>query len=953
MRQVFVALLWVCLSCSFIVASRAADVPLGEHPRPDFRRDTWQTLNGPWQFRFDAKNQGLKAGWSDGKTEFDRQIVVPYAWESQLSGIHEPSGQYIGWYRRTVDIPAAWKGQRVWLHLGAVDWQAQVWVNGQSVAVHQGGFTPLSVDITRAATTGESAVIVVRAYDPTHRELPNGSQLSGHTTTSGIWQTVWLEARRKTHIASARLVPREIAGEWHLDVELEIADVDGPATVRMSSPSPGFPEQRITVRSDGPKGRATASFEITQPKLWSPQTPHLYDLRLDLKTGDETDTVHTYFGLRTVRRGKFANAAHESILLNGRPIYLRGALDQGFYPDGIYTPASDEAVQHDLTTAKRLGVNCLRMHAKAVAPRRLYWADRLGLLVIQDIPGAGDWTSRARGQWRATLRDVIARDRNHPSIICWNLFDSAKNLTGKKQIALADDPSTQRWVAEVWTEVKKKLDPTRLVDDHCSRGGGHVRTDVNSWNFVMDDYAHARVAVEFAAKQTFPGSTFNFVPGIKQRPGPLVVTDFAPFAGKGADRDVSWSLRYLITQLRRHDKIQGYAYRMLYDVEWEHNGLLNYDRSAKAFGYDGFVQQMTLADLQGDDFVGFDTPPVMESVPGGEVSLPVFVSHFSRRTEPPKLRWWISGVDNLARRVATKPVTLPVIWRPYRTTYQKLLRLKVPAGAPFVGAVCLELVDARGERIAANYVNLLSRQLTESVDPKNGRRIARPSPRVEVVGRRTVALRFQPSDFAQATGDTFSIDALKRGEKVFSQGACRVQYRVKLPAFVIEAVPTRLTVLAEFGSKAGTQRNDWPQTAGTHDYPQTQQRKHPGRVAIRLFDKQLWQLQLPDDPADSRGVLSHYAQYHPGSFGYLARKQVDLVQHPTIPDKLRVEPVIPITFESRAGQHAGGVSLYGERLGRFVIDPTLLIQTARDLTHRVGWSSNEPVTVDRAHKKNL
>ena len=938
-------------SCAAAAPAQEASVPRAEHPRPDFQRAQWLNLNGTWQFRFDPKNVGLKERWFGDTDRWEKQIVVPFAWESELSKVHQTKGQYIGWYRRDAKLPAEWKNKTLWLRVGAADWEARVWVNGTEVGMHRGGYTPFEFDITDAVKPGSTATIVVPVYDPQHPELPGGLQHAGHTSTSGIWQTVWIEPREKVHLASARLTPRKSGNSWLLVVEAKVRGPDGKALLRFKPQDSTVPSRSVPLVLKNGTAHTKFNVEIERPKLWSPDNPHLYQLEFQVESAaGGLDSVEGYFGLRTIGRGRYAGSKHETVLLNGRPVYLRGVLSQAFNPRGIYTAPSDDFLRRDVELAKSMGFNCIRLHLKPADPRFLYWADRLGMLVIEDMPSTAKHSQQSQGQWESTMREVIARDYNHPSIMAWCLFDQSSDVGTSGQAPLADRPRRQAWVERQWNHVKKTLDPFRLVIDYAVARGDHVRSDLNTWHSIGEDYAKSGARLATVMRQSYPGSTFNYVPGKKQDSAPLLNTQFGPREGRGADLDVSWSLRTLITQMRRHEKNQGYVYRMLNDVEWEHSGVLNYDRSEKQFGYNAFFPSMTLSDLQGDDFIGFDSPPAIEAVPGSELTLPIFVSHYSTRREQPKLRWWITGVDNLGQQVQTTPRVAKATWRPYRTTFQRVLRIEIPKNRRFVGAICLELLDFKGDRIAANYVNILVRNAHKSTRSKT----IPPSPRVQVIDARTVALRFKPSDYSSFTSKAPQHEAQQRSDKLFAYGPCRIEYKLRIPKFVIDAVPARIELVTEVATKAKDQRLDWP-TGGvpvTAHYPQTQATKHAGTLNIFLVGTRLWKFRLPDDPADSRGVLSHHGRFHPGSYGYLIKKEVDLVKHPTIPTRLRVEPVMSIVFEVPEGPQAAGLSIYGERLGRFPIDPTLIIHTAEDVAQRVGWTSHRPVAVERQRAAN-
>ncbi|MEE8451875.1 MAG: sugar-binding domain-containing protein [Thermoguttaceae bacterium] len=931
-----------------VANATAAEIPRSEHPRPDFRRDQWINLNGVWQFAFDPGDRGLQEEWYAGEHAFERRINVPFCWQSKLSGITDMTGQKIGWYRRTLTLPADWSGRQVWLRFGAVDFEARVWVNGREAGSHEGGYTPFALDITEWAKPGKEFAIVVRAMDATDKELPLGKQAPGwYTPTSGIWQTVWLEARPATRVDRLRLTPTRRGRRWLLNVEFDVAGPDGQATLQIASPNPNV--RKTTSKLTLKQGRASgaADVEVQLPRLWTPEDPHLYDLDIHLKTPDgTTDVVHTYFGLRTVGRGKVAGLPHESVLLNGRPIYLRGVLDQSFNPEGIYTAPSDEFIRRDIEIAKRAGFNFLRIHVKSEEPRKLYWADRLGLLVMEDMPCTFVQSARARQAWERTMRATIQRDRNHPSVIAWCLFNEGWGLD-RAQLdgGYRSDRDTQQWVARMWQEVKQNLDPSRLVEDHSTDRSGHVKTDLNSWHFSIDDPARARNRIAEVAKNTYAGSSANYVPGKVQDSAPLINSQFGAVGSRGGDRDISWGLRHLITLLRRHERIQGYVYTQLSDVEWEHNGIVNFDRTQKEFGYDAFVPDMTPADLQGADFVGFDTPPTIEALLGEQITVPVFVSHFSQRRKPLLLQWQVTGTDSLGRPVATDMRSRRVTWQPYRVTFQEPLRIHLPEGQPLVGALTLELIDDDGNRVAANFVNLIVRRPPLELLPGEQLQRIEQSPRIEVLLPRLVAVRFDPGHFASFRADEFGWDWLDDRGKFYAHGSCEVEYHLVLPKFIRDAMPAQVVLMAEMATKADRERLDWPQVRRPLDYPQTQPSKHVGGASVYLMDRELWQFELPDDPADSRGVLSHQARYHHGSYGYLVRRKADLTHNVALREAMIGDPILKLRVQTTSD--GSGLSIYGQRLGRYPIDPTLIIQTAADLRHPPGWTSTESITTNR------
>ena len=389
------------------------------------------------------------------------------------------------------------------------------------------------------------------------------------------------------------------------------------------------------------------SDELFKPTamLWSPATPYLYAGDLLLTEGEfnpknpaelaafeknlaDADRIKTYFGLREIKRGKLPGEDFERVFLNGKPIYLRGALDQSFNPKGIYTGPTDEFLRSDIEAAKKLGLNFLRIHIKPDEPRRLYWADKLGLLIMEDMPNTWNQNAEARKAWEHTMSEIVPRDRNHPAIFAWVAFNETWGLVHPQY---KQDKDTQKWVQSMLAEIRT-LDPTRLVEDNSPCNYDHVAgTDLNSWHFYIDDHDAAKRHIDEVVARSVPGSTFNYVPGQTMNTAPLINSEYGSVSAGGGDRDVSWGFRDLTTLLRKQPKIQGYVYTELSDIEWEHNGFLDYDRSPKEFGYGEFVKGMTPADLQGADFVGYDAPPAIVAKVGEVVSVPVFVSHYSER----------------------------------------------------------------------------------------------------------------------------------------------------------------------------------------------------------------------------------------------------------------------------------------------------------------------------------
>jgi beta-galactosidase/beta-glucuronidase len=531
--------------------------PRPEYPRPNLRRSEWLNLNGEWEFG------------SGEKPAFDRRIVVPFCPQSELSGMNALPGDVV-WYRRRFDAPDC---ERLVLRFGAVDYRATVWVNEVEVARHEGGHTPFSADITTAVRRRDN-VLVVRAEDPlADKTIPRGKQYwtpqpEGifYTSTTGIWQTVWLEPLPARHISTLRVRPDLASGA--VDFELRkpgqaelIASLDGEVVGHWS----------------GLAGRARMQLEHVEP--WHPDSPQLYDLEVRLfdQDGKVVDRVESYFGLRTIetRNGRF--------LLNGEPYVQRLVLDQGYFPGGLLTAPSDEALRNDIELAKAFGFNGARKHQKTEDPRWLYWADRLGFLAWSEMPSFHEHSAEAERRLTFEWTEVVMRDRDHPSVVAWV---AANESFGLGEI----DPEVRSKFTERLYTVTHELDSTRPVVSND--GWEHSLSDL----CTVHDYEPPAV---FAHRYRSLASALEvgenghpaFDPGYSYGGQPFLVTEFGGLrvAGPGgwgwlevADRDEFLKVyRGLIDGLMDPGPVQGFCYTQLTDVEQEQNGLLTFDRVPK------------------------------------------------------------------------------------------------------------------------------------------------------------------------------------------------------------------------------------------------------------------------------------------------------------------------------------------------------------------------------------
>lgn len=452
-----------------------------EYPRPQMVRAAWQNLNGLWDYAIVDKEVAQPAQW-------DGQILVPFPVESALSGVMKPVNEKQRlWYHRTFTVPDQWKGQRVLLHFGAVDWEATVTVNGKALGTHRGGYDGFDFDLTDALKPDGEQEIVVAVWDPTDR----GPQARGkqvlkpggimYTATSGIWQTVWLEPVAAAHISDLKMVPDIDAQKLRVTVTGTGLSDASRIAVTITDPSTRKGSQ-VTVVS-GLTGRPgeTIDLPVSDAKLWSPDKPFLYDLEARLLEGNQVlDKVSSYFGMRKIALGKDADGI-QRLMLNNKPLFQFGPLDQGFWPDGIYTAPTDEALRYDIEMTKALGMNLARKHVKVEPDRWYYWADKLGLLVWQDMPSAQAGDSRtdrvrpgqeaAAKQFETELKALVEQHWNHPSIVMWVPFNEGWGQYDTPRIAgLVKDWDPSRLVnnASGWTD-RKAGD---VIDMHNYPGPG-------------------------------------------------------------------------------------------------------------------------------------------------------------------------------------------------------------------------------------------------------------------------------------------------------------------------------------------------------------------------------------------------------------------------------------------------------------------------------------------------
>ncbi|MGV3772794.1 MAG: glycoside hydrolase family 2 protein [Verrucomicrobiales bacterium] len=967
--------------------------PRPEYPRPDFQRGTiegvdWLNLNGPWQFRFDGDRIGLKEGWHlPDDQEWREQIMVPFCWESLAAwGEGDQAGNEnyyatrvfknplevnrenhrfapryeVGWYRRMLRIPASelWAGKRIILKIGAADFFTDGWCNGQHVGHNEGGYLPFEFDLTdamhRQPDGSLTGLVVLRVEDPMdNAEQPVGKQWTWYTTTSGIWQTVYVEPRSTAYIDCCQIYTDIDQGVARCEVECHHCPDGYSIEVEITPPKGGeLIKQLIPIKEN----KGSQVIRIDPLLLWNPNEPHLYQTRLILRSGDQThDIVRTYFGMRKISTTPTDDPnAPEALSLNGVPRYLRGALHQSYYPEGVYTAGHVQTLINDISYAKRVGFNFLRIHIKVDDPLLLYHADRIGMLLMCDFPnfGEGGDTPLGRKRYEVLMRGTIKRDFNHPSIFAWCCFNETWGFGGQVELVKhfgpkknekvaegnppqgavsANDPgdakvaatpaeeeagpardaaeaavtrlklsnqSSHAFVQQMWA-LAKTLDRSRLIEDMSVVHWDHLdyyahgETDINSWHFYIHDYDEAKSHIEKVVKATYRGSNFNYVDGFNQGHQPLINSEYGGVGALDGDRDVSWSFKFLTNELRRHGAISGYIYTELHDVEWEYNGFLNYDRTPKEFGYDATM-------INESDTLPINAPPIRRAAPGEKISVEVASSHYS--THPHKdvvLRWKLAGIDTTGRIYQDLDGGVaPIPFPHWRVAHAHTIQFT----APNKTILCTLSVEAirkdDGRRLARNFVQFL---VTDGY----------PLQKEETP--RSLIFRGTPGDYAVSQWSSYAGERHKEIEEDTCHGFGTGYFEWRFPLAGADiSKARRLRVLCEASSRR-------------IDNPQSDDDQFPTEMEMLLSGVKIFGATLPNHPHDSRGALS-YLRRGKGAYGYLVNVAVEGDLLSKVASSLQGD-----TVELRCGVPPtalaqNGLTIYGAECGRFPICPTLIVE---------------------------
>lgn len=575
---------------------------LKKYPRPQFKRSDYVLLNGTWDFQFDDNRVGLKEKWYINK-KFNKKIEVPYVFESKLSGINDRSQHPYIWYKRQIEIPKAWVNKRIIINFMAVDYESTLYVNGQMVGKHIGGNTSFSFDITDYLNYNDDEIVLYVVDNPVDQTQPRGKQfweeasrVIWYTRSSGIWQSVFLEAVDKNHIQNYKVTPDIDKGVAHFEVfttnvsdELSLHVKIENDNILIQDVTYALNESTIKFTLDIFKDDVMKFAVHSHGLCWTPENPVLFDLEFKLlnKNNEVLDQVNSYFGMRKI------HTENGHIYLNNHKYYMKLVLDQGYWPEGLLTPHTDEDYELDIKLAKQMGFNGARKHQKVESSQFLSYADKLGFLVWGEYASSAqyghNYVKAIHNEWA----DIIKRDYNHPSIVTWVPLNES---WGVPQIGR--DPMQQAHSISLYYYVKS-LDQTRLVISND--GWEMTETDIigiHHYNHATngDQAKHLAYVNSLSSRENLinhPSTNRNiFVGGYKDEGQPILLTEMGG-AAFGIDEnkygytsveskeEFETFLKRIFEAIYNANNIVGFGYTQLTDVEQEINGLLTYDRKPK------------------------------------------------------------------------------------------------------------------------------------------------------------------------------------------------------------------------------------------------------------------------------------------------------------------------------------------------------------------------------------
>lgn len=934
-----------------------------ERPRANWERDSYVNLNGAWEFGFDSDEVGGTDEWYKPDKKFDSIINVPFCWESELSGISDPSYKGQAWYKKTVSVDNSWKGKKIFLKFGAVDWKCKLWVNGKEVGEHIGGYSPFEMDVTEFMNPGQDNVITLWVEDrgsygddsyPALIGKQGRNAPCGYTHTSGIWQTVGMEARNAAYLDNAKAasdidnstvtytldmtsdVDQELTLEY--DFASTLYDIDKDQDIMTGSVVKG------SQKFHAAKGTSEVTLNpivIENQKLWNYNSPNLYQGTLTVKDskGNVLDTLSTYFGLRKIET-KYYNEelGVKYIYINNAPVHLSGLLDQGFWEDGIYTAPSEEALKYDITAMKEAGFNMIRKHLKIEDPLQYYWCDKLGMLVWQDMPHATamvptqeNGVALGRQYYEECLETVMNMNYNHPSIISVMLFNETWGLNaaydnnGKNRLVKASDGmNTAEWVEHLFNKTKE-LNPNMLVEDMSACNNDHVQpTELNTYHFYPNSYDSTLGAVENRIHNAYPGSKDNFQFGNVQDGDPLLNSEYGGVGAGAGDYDVSYCFKYMTDIQRRYEKQSGFVYTEPYDVEYERNGILTYDRQKKVFGYEDIAYggDMGIQDLTQDIYIGIVDSPIKNVAPGQKIKTKVMALAWTYDVpEETVVKWRFDGTDIYGNSISTDisgRLGMDII--PYEKASSSL-SFKAPTQA-CVGTLTVWIEGPDGEKLAKNFINIVVNDDTS--------------------GNKAYTLE-------NKNGSVTMKAAVPNDKMVTTKGAGAQNYTYQLPENFELSQLEGLKIIAEASSYKGQIGSDKFLSSFSSEFGQTAAgRERATDMTVSVNGVEIDTMHLPDNPRDMRGTLSLNNPYNgatsAGDFGYLVNLNVTKEKLSEITAAMGASKTITVTYsvkEDAANQN--GLRIYNSVYGRYAVNPTIILNP-KDIENSPKVTGNKNIT---------
>ena len=930
--KTWIPVLLIFIITLFSCSKKQAEIPIPEHPQPNFERALWQNLNGYWQFKPDSSNVGLNENWQIKPETFNYKILVPFSWASPLSEIQMPKVN-VGWYSRTFNIegPKKWEDKNTWLVFCASDFNTTVWLNGLEIGKHLGGYVPFSFNIQKFLIEGENR-IVVRVEDEELQNRPSGKQYYGNA--KGIWQTVYLEARPENYIKSIHFTP-DIDNQT-VTAEVNLAENAG-SSLDFKLTGKNNP-LNFTGKIAANSITATFTIHVAEMKLWDLENPFLYEVSASVNGENFTDEVSTYFGMRKISAVEIPGKDFKYLALNNQPIYMKLTLDQSYHPEGFYTFPSDQFMKEEIQRAKDLGLNGLRIHIKAEIPRKLYWADKLGLLIMEDVPNFwGEPDSTAKANWEYIAEKEMERDYNHPSIFSWVLFNETWGLFTRDSVTNRRSylPETQNWVRERYN-IAKRTDPTRMVEDNSPCNWDHVVTDINTWHAYLPA-RHWAGFLDNIVNNTYPGSTFNYIDGNKQGNEPMFNSECGAvwgYSGSTGDIDITWEYHIMMNEFRKRPKIAGFLFTEFHDVINEWNGYYRFDRSKKMFGLDDIVPGMTINDFHTDLFVVAGDDFFQTYTGGSTVNIPVGISAVtSNIPENLKLKYSVYGWDELGEKLDHSYGEIEVAAEPF--AFKQLTPVEIQApNQNMLMVLATTLEDNTGKVLHHNFVPF---KVSGESDSKN------------------LFVTQSPSAFTAADWSIKQM-APQQGKKVWGMGSGFFEYEFNLPDIInsdnIENIEFRAELASRYPQEKYLEEGDAERIGmtvvsekgtipgyGKNSYPQTDENLHGSLVTITANNQKIDQVELPDDPADHNGILSWMNQEpgwewgsidhsnrwlldEAGSYGYLVKANLDENSKKSAGETGKVTIRM---YVDESTNNRGGLSIYGKDSGKYPMDLTLLI----------------------------